>query len=232
MDTQQKNGSSNKKLSNLVWEFNFRPDNYIHPSWLSAMPDGELIRKLVGKHRGAERVVQHLMGRLGLENQVFFNFSSSLAKMALWPAEDLEALVLHAGAVMIRDQVQRAVSRDDVMKIRNDIGDDLYLFIQRRVPMVMRRPPAGLELPQSMPLRDRMILGGMLCFNEAFMEFPLALRKRLMIKLPIKWYELLDTQSILGQPLRNQHAECVALIQKIAIDIKIGVSHDGKIRLS
>ncbi|MBK8453146.1 MAG: SctK family type III secretion system sorting platform protein [Thiofilum sp.] len=228
---QQKTTSSNKKLSSLVWEFNFRPDNYIHASWLAAMPDGELISKLVGKHRGAERVVQHLMGRLGLENQVYFNFSSSLAKMALWLAEDLETLVLHAGAVMIRDQVQRSVSRDDVVKIRADIGDDLYFFIQRRVPMVMRRPPVGLEFPNGMELKKRLILGGMLCFNEAFMEFPLALRKRLMIKLPIQWYELLDTQAALGQPLRNQHAECVALIQKIAIDIKIGVSHDGKIRL-
>lgn len=168
---QQKTTSSNKKLSSLVWEFNFRPDNYIHASWLATMPDGELISKLVGKHRGAERVVQHLMGRLGLENQVYFNFSSSLAKMALWLAEDLETLVLHAGAVMIRDQVQRSVSRDDVVKIRADIGDDLYFFIQRRVPMVMRRPPVGLEFPNGMELKSALFWVGCYVLTKRLWSF-------------------------------------------------------------
>ena len=69
MEDQVAESPQSNKLSNLVWEFNFRPDHYVHDSWLEQMPDGPLIKKLVGKDRSADRIVRHLLQRFGLENQ-------------------------------------------------------------------------------------------------------------------------------------------------------------------
>lgn len=232
MEQEKDITNPSSKLSDLVWEFNFRPDRYIHATWLAAMPDGELISKLVGKHRGAERIVQHLMGRLGLENQVFFNFSNTLVRMALWSGEDLERVILHVGAVFNHTEVQHAVTREDVERLRGLIGDEMYTFMQRRVPMIARRPPKGLRFPRGMELKKKIILAGMLCLNEAFIEYPTAVRKRLMIKLPKEWFEMLEQFAGVGVPLKEQHKECIVLLQQTAIEMKMGVSSDGQIRFS
>lgn len=230
VDKEAVNLSSVGKLSDLVWEFNFRPDRYIEKSWLEAMPDGELISKLVGRHRGAERVVQHLMNRLGLENQVFFNFGNSLVRMALWKGEDLERIILHVGAIFNHTEVKHAVTREDVERLRQLIGEEMYSFMQHRVPMIARRPPTGVKLPRGMELKKKIILAGMLCLNEAFGEYPTAVRKRVFIKLPKSWFELLEQHAEVGAALKDQHTECIVLLQQTAIEIKMGVSSDGQIR--
>ncbi|MEZ5479335.1 MAG: SctK family type III secretion system sorting platform protein, partial [Thiolinea sp.] len=136
MDTQASDAAPNQKLSNLVWEFNFRPDHYIHDSWFEQMPDGPLIRKLVGCHRSADRIVQHLLQRLGLENQVFFNFSNSLTRIALWKGPELEKLILYTGAVFYHAKIQKVVTREDVHRIRDELGEELFQFMQSRAVRV------------------------------------------------------------------------------------------------
>ena len=36
------NKSKEKELSYPVWEFNYKPERYIHKSWLHALPNGDL----------------------------------------------------------------------------------------------------------------------------------------------------------------------------------------------
>jgi len=233
MKTEEQAVRSQQKLAPLVWEFNFRPDHYIHTTWLESLPEGELIKKLVGRHRAAERVVQHLMERLGLENQMFFDFSSSLTRMALWSGEDLEKLVLYVGTVFNYQRVQRIVERDEVAVVREAIGEELFLFMHRRAPIVISRPPSGVNLPEKVDIRTSLIIAGLLCLHEALSEHPSALRKRLMLKLPREWFALYKQMAYLGKKtLSEQHAECVALIQKVAVEIRMGVNSDGKIRFS
>lgn len=231
MDTQKELVNSNK-LSDLVWEFNFRPDHYIHDSWLEQMPDGPLIKKLGGCHRGADRIVQYLMQRLGLEGQVFFNFSNSLTRIGLWPGEDLERLIMHTGAVFYHAKVQKVVAREEVLQIRDQMGDELFSFMQRRAVQLKGRMVLNVKLPAGLDAEQALILAGLLCFHAALESYPLALRKRLMLKLPHQWFTLYKGAAPLGKQLNQKQSECAALLQKVAIEVRMGIGSDGQIHFS
>ena len=223
---------SNSKLANLVWEFNFRPDHYIHVSWLDQMPDGPIIKKLVGKHRSADRIVQYLLQRFSLEQQVFFNFSNALTRIALWSSEDLERLVLYTGAAFYVKRVQKIVVREEVQHLQEQLGTDLFNFLQRRAALVKGNLPLELRLPESLDPHHSLIVAGILCLNQALQDYPIALRKRLMLKLPFQWYLLLKKADKLAKQLQGQNKECAALIQKIAIEVRMRIDADGQIRFN
>ena len=124
------------ELSQAVWCFNFRPDSYLHPSWLTTMPDGQVMLALFGQKRGESRLVQHMMQRLGLHDSVFFDFSKPLSRLALWRGQELEQLILCLGAVFHFQVLRRVVIRDDLLKVQQVLGDDLYRFLQQRAPLL------------------------------------------------------------------------------------------------
>ena len=229
MEDQVAESSPSNKLSNLVWEFNFRPDHYVHDSWLEQMPDGPLIKKLVGKDRSADRIVRHLLQRFGLENQVFFNFSNSLTRIALWSGEDLERLILHTGSVFYYAKVQKIVTREEVHEVRDTLGEELFQFMQRRALHLKGKLDLDLNLPRKLSADNALILAGLLCMQSAFGNYSLALRKRMMLKLPHEWFVLYKRAAVLGRDLNQQQAGCAALIQKVAIEIRMGVGSDGQI---
>ncbi|PIE42688.1 MAG: hypothetical protein CSA50_09080 [Gammaproteobacteria bacterium] len=231
MDAQEEPASSNK-LSDLVWEFNFRPDHYIHDSWLEQMPDGPLIKKLGGCHRGADRIVGYLMQRLGLEGQVFFNFSSALARIGLWRGQDLERLIMHTGSIFYYAKVQKIVAREDLLHIRDQMGEELFSFMQRRAVPLKGKIDLNLKLPTGLGTEETIILAGLLCFHAALGNYPLALRKRLMLKLPHQWFTLYKRAAPLGKPLNHKQSECAALLQKVAIEVRMGIGSDGQIHFS
>lgn len=229
MENQAAEQTNSNKLSSRVWEFNFRPDHYVHDSWLEQMPDGPLIRKLVGRDRSADRIVQHLLQRFGLENQVFFNFSNSLTRIALWSGEDLEKLVLHTGSVFYYAKIQKMVTREELHEVRDELGEELFQFMQKRALHVRGKMDVDLNLPRKLSANNALILGGLLCMQSAFGGYSLALRKRLMLKLPHKWFVLYKRAAVLGRDLNKQQPGCSALIQKVAIEIRMGVGSDGQI---
>ncbi len=231
MDAQEEPASSNN-LSDLVWEFNFRPDHYIHDSWLEQMPDGPLIKKLGGCHRGADRIVGYLMQRLGLEGQVFFNFSNSLARIGLWRGQDLERLIMHIGSIFYYGKVQKIVAREDLLHIRDQMGEELFSFMQRRAVQLKGRMDLSLKLPTGLGTEETIILAGLLCFHAALGNYPLALRKRLMLKLPHQWFTLYKRAAPLGKPLNHKQSEYAALLQKVAIEVRMGIGSDGQIHFS
>lgn len=229
MKNQEAEPAKNNKLSSLVWEFNFRPDHYVDSSWLEQMPDGPLLNKLVGSERAADRIVTHLLKRFDLENQVFFNFSNSLSRIALWSSEDLKKLILHTGSVFYYAKVQKIVVREELHEVRDALGEELFQFMQKRALHVKGKMDLELKLPDQLSCDNALILGGLLCLQAAFGDYPLALRRRLMLKLPHEWFVLYKRSAVLGRDLNQQQQKCAALIQKVAIEIRMGVGSDGQI---
>lgn len=217
------------EFSQAVWRFNFRPDSYIHPSWLATMPDGKVMQALLGQERGESRLLQHMMQRLGLHDSVFFDFSKPLTRLALWRGQELGQLVLYLGAMFHFQLLRRIVTRDDLLKTQQVLGDDLYRFVQQRAPLLTHNISAEIEFPSPIGLKKRFVLAGMLCLRAAFAGYPPSFWKRLVYKLEREYYVLWKRHAKSGQALETQAAECAVLVQKIAIEIKMGVSRDGKI---
>ncbi|MGB3918746.1 SctK family type III secretion system sorting platform protein [Thiothrix litoralis] len=217
------------ELSQAVWRFNFRPDSYLHASWLATMPDGQVMQALFGQTRGEGRLVQHMMQRLGLRDSVFFDFSKPLSRLALWRGQELEQLILYLGAVFHFQALRRIVTRDDLLKVQQLLGDDLYRFLQQRAPLLTHNVTTEIAFPAHMGLKKRFALAGMLCLRAAFADYPSAFWKRLAYKLEREFYVLWKRHAKCGAEMDTQTAECAVLVQKVAIEIKMGVSRDGKI---
>lgn len=217
------------ELSQAVWRFNFRPDSYLHSSWLATMPDGQVMQALFGQARGESRLVQHMMQRLGLHDSVFFDFSKPLARLALWRGQELEQLILYLGAMFHFQVVRRIVTRDDLLKTQQVLGEDLYRFLQQRAPLLTHNVTTDIPFPEHMGLKKRFALAGMLCLRAAFAGYPAAFWKRLVYKLEREFFVLWKRYAKCGEELDAQASECAVLVQKVAIEIKMGVSRDGKI---
>ncbi|SEA86308.1 YOP protein translocation protein K (YscK) [Thiothrix caldifontis] len=217
------------EFSQAVWRFNFRPDSYIHPSWLATMPDGKVMQALFGQVRGESRLLRHMMQRLGLHDSVFFDFSKPITRLALWRGQELGQLILYLGAVFHFQLLRRIVTREDIIKTQRLLGDDLYRFLQQRAPLLTHNISTSITFPQHMGLKKRFVLAGMLCLRAAFAGYPPAFWKRLVYKLEREYYVLWKRYAKCGQVLETQAAECAVLVQKVAIEIKMGVSRDGKI---
>lgn len=217
------------ELAQAIWTFNFRPDTYIHPSWLDNMPEGVVMRRLFGHQRGEGQLVLYTLQRLGLYESVFFDFSKPLSRLALWPGAELEQLILYLGAVFEVKTLRLIVSRDDLVKIQQILGEALNRFLHQRAGQISHNILESIELPTELGFKKRLIVIGMLCLRAAFIRYPPAFWRRLTFKLEREWYLAWKRYMTLGQSLDEQSAECAILVQKVAIEIKMGVSRDGKI---
>lgn len=216
-------------LTQAVWKFNFRPDLYTHSTWLQAMPEGKVVLGLVGMGRGQGRLAQHMLARLGIAESVYFDFRSPLSQIALWQGQDIEKLVEHIGAVLYRELARKVIARDDILRVRHALGEDLYAFMQQRAQTLTHKLKGLPTLPGDMVLRKRLILVGLLCLHAAFNRYPESFWMRVMFKLKRDWYVQWKRYAQLGKSLESQGGECAVLVQKVAIEIKMSVGHDGKI---
>lgn len=216
-------------LVQAIWRFNFRPDTYVHPSWLAAMPEGKVVQRLLASGKGDGRVVSHVMQQLGLQDNVFFDFSKPLSKLALWRGQELQQLVLYLGAMFHGRLLRRVITRDGIAQLHRVLGDDVFRFLQRRTLLVNHNVTATIPFPKELGLKQRFILAGLLCLRAAFVGYPAAFWQRLLYKLERGWQQLWKQHEALGAGLVAQAAECTVLVQKIAIEMKMGVNSDGKI---
>jgi hypothetical protein len=104
--------------------------------------------------------------------------------------------------------------------------------MHRRAALTKGNLPLELKLPEKLDAHHSIIVAGLLCLNQSLQDYPLALRKRLMLKLPYQWYLLLKKAEPLGKQLHGQNKECAALIQKIAIEVRMRIDSHGQIRFN
>lgn len=216
-------------LTKAVWRFNFRPDLYVHGTWLEAMPEGEVLQHLLGASAVNGKVAQYLLERLGIADSVFFDFRSPFSQLALWEGEDLRRLVEYIGATLYCDLVRLVITREDITRLRYTVGEDLYAFMQQRAPLLEHKLGSPPLFPGAMPLKNRMTLAGLLCLRAAFQQFPEVFWRRLMFKLERDWYVQWKGHARFGKRWDAMSGECAVLAQKVAIEIKIGIGRDGKI---
>lgn len=174
-----------------IWEFNYKPECYIHPSWLSNLPDAELLQKLISEDDGhkSTRLSHYLMTQLGFNGQFYFDFKDPITQLALWHGEDLKELIYHIGILFFFDDIRSKITRDEVNQYRCELGLELYDFALNRAPKLKRTQLKHAKFPQSMSIRKKVLMAGLLSLFTAIKGYPAPLLKRFVIKLPRKWFD-------------------------------------------
>jgi len=182
------------QINNLpypVWEFNYKPERYVHKSWLSDLPNAELLQKLISEDNShkATRLSHHLMGQLGFNGQFYFDFKDPITRLALWHGEDLKRLVYHIGIMFFFDDIRKKIKRDEVNQCRSELGLDLYNFALLRAPRLKATQLKHVKFPDSMPIKQQVLMAGLLSLFTAMQGYPIPLLKRFVVKFPRKWFD-------------------------------------------
>ena len=180
------------KIAHSVWEFNYKPESYVHKSWISNLPNAALIQKLIseGDDKKSTRLSHHLMSELGFDGKFYFDFSDSLTRVALLSSTDLQVLVMHLGLMFHFDDIRHTIIKDLVVKYRSELGEDLYQFALTTAPKLKDKQLKTIELPKGMPIKKKILVSGLVCLFTAVKENPAALLKRLVVKLPRQWFDI------------------------------------------
>ena len=181
-----------KGISYPVWEFNYKPERYVHKTWLDSLPNSDIIAKLIqnDERESSSRLSHYLMSQLGFNGNFYFDFTDPFTQIALWDCERLEKLIMHTGAVFYGDEVNKLILRDDVLKYRKSMGDELYHFSLSSSSRLNKRNLSILDIPKQLDIMQRVKISGLVCFNESIKQLPLAMIKRIIIKLPKEYFQL------------------------------------------
>ncbi len=200
-----------------VWEFNYKPDRYIHKSWLATIPNGQLLEKLRANKRDTTQLSQYLLSQLGFNGEFYFDFSNNpLANVALLPLESLEKLIKLIGVTYNHKIINRVIEKQEVILLKNTLGEDVYNFSFQHAPLVAKKKLSSINYTKKIPLHERIISSGFICLHSAFQRQPAALKKRLLIKLPKEW--IIMSQRYIKSCDKNafSEAECIYVTQNIA----------------
>ena len=219
-DMNNNNPPNKDELSYPVWEFNYKPERYIHKSWLHSLPNGELIEKLMGEGRDTERLSNYLMSQLGFNGKFYFDFSKISSKIALWSADDLNKLVMYTGLACHYKEIQKLIVREEVLEIREHIGDEMYAFAMKRVATFMDSQPDILQFSDKVHLKNRMTISGLVCLHSYMRRFPTAFMKRIIIKLPREWFEHMVKYTPQVNNQENKKEICIQVITKAMQEVE------------
>ncbi|MCK5725549.1 MAG: SctK family type III secretion system sorting platform protein [Thiotrichaceae bacterium] len=219
------------KMPYSVWEFNYKPESYVHESWVSDLPNAELIQKLIQEDNGEQRSTRlshHLMSQLGFNGKFYFDFSDSLTRVALLKSDDLQTLVMHLGLMFHFDDIRHTITKDLVVKYREELGKDLYQFALTIAPKFKKKQLKSIRLPKDMPIKEQVLVSGLICLFTAVKSNPVALLKRLLIKLPREWFDLYVHYSSKLKRIPGGQGGNANIVKLILSDLNIEVKSDGR----
>jgi hypothetical protein len=177
----------NDPLLPLIYEFNFLPGRYIHPSWLEGLIEDDLFNRLKKSRRAGQRLSPLILLKFGLDRTCFFNFEDPVRRLALLNGETLLKLIYLAGVSVHAGEISQVIERDSVLSLKKSLGEEAYLFALKRAPFLVGRmdfPPYPRKTTDYEGFRDLVYECGMKALEACLGGEEASLRKRLALKLP------------------------------------------------
>jgi hypothetical protein len=137
-------------LARKLFEFNFCPSNYIHPSRRKHFDSGRLHHAVWETTRARPALSRHILKCLAIEKHACFDLSYTQWPLLLMEPNQLNRLQRHLVAVIYNATIRHSMLHDEVVIWRNRLGTDAYKFALSGfdfLPRAMRMHP-GFELSQ------------------------------------------------------------------------------------
>lgn len=140
-----------------------------HESWFAALPHGEACQALAGFPRARARVSHYLLDTLELKDRFFPDFSEPRSRLALLDPDLLANLFLYIGTALRHEEFRNELDGRRVKTLRAELGQTLYEYVTRRVPLSGPVPAYPFEPDNGDDLRQRLIQIGAVCLTSASM---------------------------------------------------------------
>lgn len=178
-------------LFTQIFDFNNIPSKYIHSSFLTAIPSlSDVWNNVKGVTRIQKRISKILLAHFNLKDKFFYDFQDLRTRLGLVDSENLNKLILFAGAVIYADKIKKIVLKKQLDEMRTSIGEEALFFATKRASLITPLIPKITPKEKiSVPMREDLEEVGRLCLERCLAGEDGALLERLKLKFPatITW---------------------------------------------
>ena len=190
---------NNDELFSQICIFNTDLARIIDPSHLEGFIDLHLFEKLRASIRPRHKLSALLLKKFELDTAFCFDFQEPSRRLALLEKPILKSLLLHAGASYFSKGITHIIQKQELLELKETIGDDAYLFALKKAPFLIKdKPDLPKELTQAEASPLNIVKAGQTLFQYCLAGAPLALteRFRLRFNAQLSWtfIENQDTQ--------------------------------------
>jgi hypothetical protein len=175
----------NPDLFRVIFDFNRRPQFWVHPSVLASLPHAPVVTALATSHYGARHLSIWLAQQLGLNAaEDCWDFQEPRRRLILLSHTTLERLARFCGAALHWPRIASVIGRSDIQELKGTLGEDAHSFAMRRGRMVIQEDEAAKAGSSTASLATRCLQAGWELVITALANDPESLRQRLKLKLP------------------------------------------------
>jgi len=175
---------ANPDLFRVVYDFNCRPQFWLHTAVVEKLPHAAVVRALAGAVHGGDHLSAWLSKTLGLDSQeAVWEFQESRRRLVLLSPHSLSHLARFAGAALCWPRLSSIIGRAQIREVKDAIGEDAYSFALRRARLLVAQDDT--LVPQAdEPLVPQVIEAGWNLLATAASDDADSVQQRLMLKLP------------------------------------------------
>ena len=176
---------SNPDLFRLIHDFNTRPQHWVPPQRLSALPNANVVGYLSKAGHSRALLGKWVFNQLGVDpDKASWEFTEPRSRLALLSWEALEALARFSGAALRWSEIKSIIGKEDIQRLKARLGGDAHLFALQRGPFL--RSAANLKTlgKNAPPLPDQAWLDGWGMVAKALAGEPLPTIERFLLKVP------------------------------------------------
>ena len=174
----------NPDLFRVIFDFNRRPQFWLHPAVARTLPEAPLVNILASSRHGQGHLAVWLERALGLEAHApVWDFEEPRRRLTLLGPQALARLAKFAGAALTWPAIVSVIGKSQMQEIRSDLGEDAHAFALRRARLLVPEKDAVLPEANAPLVAHALDLGWNLVTTAAYDELD-AIRNRFTLKLP------------------------------------------------
>jgi len=170
----------NPMIFRNLFDFNFLPASYIHPSRRNLFFDKVIDESIWCQRKTWPRLSRQILKSQSLEDKFSFTICFPGSAYLLLPLPKFRNLALHIGAIMIGSSIRSSLGREDVLQWKHELGNEVFEFVMNRGTLL---PDAHISTSTNR-MSDIERLGGSLILS-GLDELSEAIKKRALLKFHI-----------------------------------------------
>jgi len=176
---------SNPDLFRVIFDFNRRPQHWLHPEVVDQLPEAKVVQALSQSSYGHSHLASWLTRVFELEaSEAVWDFQETRRRLTLLSPATLSQLACFTGAALSWPRLAAIIGKQQIQSLKATLGERAHAFALRRARMIV--PENETILPtQGINLTDHVLnLGWQMVIHAAYDEEK-AIRKRFALKLPL-----------------------------------------------
>jgi len=174
----------NPDLFRVIFDFNQRPQHWVHPQTLQGLPHSSVVRYLIESTHGGRFLAAWLAKECRLDQAgCCWDFKEPRRRLALLGADSLERLACFSGAALVWPRIAAVIAKTEIQQLKQALGEEAHRFALRRAQLIVPQETA-LALEEGQMLHEQALGAGWNLLLDAMADDDLAVSQRIRLKLP------------------------------------------------